>query len=124
MILNRSFYAKISFLKNLWNSQKMRKLVGKNVFKAFQLHRVQFPDNMYFYSTRLKRIPRFSGNRELLANWSDSKSCEMICPTKAITVTLDAFVIDPRGCIACGLCLEVAPEGLLEVVWVPSDLVR
>ena len=114
MILNRRFYAKISLFRNLWNSHRMRKLIGKNVFKAFQLYRVHLPSNIYSYSSRLKRIPQFTGNIELLANWKDAKKCERICPTGAITTTSDSFEIDPNGCIACGLCLDVAPEGILK----------
>jgi Fe-S-cluster-containing hydrogenase component 2 len=115
MILNRRFYAKISLFRTLWNSHRMKKLTGKNVFKAFQIYKIQLPDNVYTYSPRLKRIPRFIGSKELLANWKDAKKCETICPTGAITITSDSFRIDPNGCIACGLCVDVAPEGILEV---------
>jgi NAD-dependent dihydropyrimidine dehydrogenase PreA subunit len=30
-------------------------------------------------------------------------------------VTANAFIIDDRGCIACGLCIELAPPGILEM---------
>ena len=122
MILNRSFYAKISLLKSFWNAHQIKKLVGDKVFRAFKLHKTEWPDKIYFYSPRLKRIPRYTGDHELLSNWKDSKNCETICPTQAIKVTNNSFFIDPRGCIACGLCLEVAPTGILEVSWEPFEL--
>ena len=119
MILNRNFYSKVSFLKGLWNSQQVKKLSGEKVFKAFKLHKTEFPSKLYFYSPRLKRIPKYTGNQELLSNWKEAKLCETMCPTQAIKVTANAFIIDDRGCIACGLCVELAPPGLLEVTEAP-----
>lgn len=124
MILNRSFYVKISYLKSWWNSRQMKKFEGEKVFKAFRLHKTEWPEKIYFYSPRLKRIPRFTGNEALLTNWKDSKLCETLCPTQAIKVTATAFIIDDRGCIACGLCLEMAPPGVLEVSTETSPLRR
>ncbi len=119
MILGRNFYNKISWLRSLWNSRQLRKLQGSKVFRAFKLHRTELPEKIYFYSPRLKRIPRFTGNLELLTKWKDSKMCETLCPTQAITVTANAFTIDDRGCIACGVCVDVAPPGIL---FVPSEI--
>ena len=118
MILNRTLYTKISFMRAFWNFQQVRKIAGDKVFKTFKLHKTSLPDKLYFYSPRLKRVPRFTGNVELLSSWKDSKSCETLCPTQAIKVTAKAFIIDDRGCIACGLCVELAPVGLLEI---PSE---
>lgn len=115
MILNRQFYEKISYIRSFWNSRQMKKLSGDKVFKAFKLHKTEWPNKLYFYSPRLKRVPRFTGNTEALSLWKESKLCEMICPTQAIKVTADAFIIDDRGCIACGLCVELAPAGVLEM---------
>ncbi len=97
----------------------MAKLKNEKLFKAFKLHKTQWPHKIYFYSPRLKRIPRFTGDAEKLSNWKESKSCETICPTGAIKVKASAITIDDRGCIACGLCVEYAPEGILEY---PSEL--
>lgn len=96
----------------------MQKIAGEKVYKSFRLHRTEWPHKLYFYSPRLKRIPRFSGNSELLSSWKDSKSCETLCPTQAIKVIANAISIDDRGCIACGLCVEAAPPGIFEV---PSE---
>lgn len=115
MILNRNFYTKISYIKSFWNLRQVRKLAGEKVFKAFKLHKTEWPNKLYFYSPRLKRIPRFTGNTELLSRWKESKVCETLCPTQAIKVTESAFIIDDRGCIACGLCVELAPPGVLEM---------
>jgi Fe-S-cluster-containing hydrogenase component 2 len=115
MILNRKFYEKKSYFRALWNLRQMKNLTGEKVFKAFKLHKTEWPNKLYFYSPRLKRIPRFTGNLEALSLWKESKMCEMICPTQAIKVTADAFIIDDRGCIACGLCVELAPPGVLEM---------
>lgn len=124
MILNRNFYTKISFIKSWWHLRQSRKLSGDKVFKAFKLHKTEWPHKLYFYSPRLKRIPRFTGNQEILANWKESKLCEKMCPTQAIKVTADAFIIDDRGCIACGLCVELAPPGLLEMTSEPPTMHR
>jgi NAD-dependent dihydropyrimidine dehydrogenase PreA subunit len=115
MILNRSFYDKISRFKAWIYRRQVKKLVGEKRFKDLRLHKTAWPDKLYLYSPRFKKVPRFTGNLQILSSWKDSKSCEMICPTHAIKVTASAVVIDDRGCIACGLCVEVAPKGLLEM---------
>lgn len=115
MILNRNFYSKISFWKAWWYHRQYRKLSGEGVFKAFKLHKTEWPNKLYFYSSRLKHKPLFIGTAEKLSLWKESKMCETLCPTQAITVTAEAIIIDDRGCIGCGLCIEFAPEGLLEM---------
>jgi len=124
MILNRQFYEKISYIRAFWNQRQIKKLSGEKVFKAFKLHKTEWPNKLYFYSPRLKRVPRFTGNVEALSLWKESKLCEMICPTQAIKVTADAFIIDDRGCIACGLCVELAPPGVLEMTSEPPKIHR
>lgn len=113
MILNRSFYNKTSLIKSWWNAYRMRKLAGERVYKIFRLHKTILPEKTYFYSPRLKRKPRFSGDLKLLSSWKDSKLCENMCPTNAIRVTSNDVVIDDQGCITCGLCVEISPYGLL-----------
>lgn len=115
MILNRRFYTKVSYLRAQWNLKQIKKLLGEKTFKAFKLHKTEWPVKLYFYSPRLKRVPQFTGNQELLSLWKDSKLCETLCPTNAIKVTSNDFIINNRGCIACGLCVELAPEGVLEM---------
>ena len=124
MILNRKFYTKVSYLKSYWYLRQLKKIEGEKVFKAFKLHKTEWPDKLYFYSPRLKRIPRFTGNVEALSMWKDAKICETICPTQAIKVTADAFIIDNLGCIACGLCVELAPSGVLEVTSELTEIQR
>ena len=119
MILNRSYYSKISVLKSWWFRRQSEKLKGEKIFKAFKLHKTEWPNKLYFYSPRLKRVPKFVGDKASLSDWKEAKLCETICPTQAIKVTASAIIIDDRGCIACGLCVEFAPEGLLET---PSEL--
>lgn len=120
MILNRKYYLKNSLFERFWAQKRARALIGSKVFKAFKLFQSVIPDKIYFYSPKLKRIPRFTGHIELLSQWKESKSCERICPTLAIQVNANAIIIDDRGCIACGLCVEFAPPGILEM---PTDLV-
>lgn len=115
MILNRNFYTKVSWFRAFWNIRQADKLVGEKVFKMFKLHKTEWPEKIYFYSPRLKRVPKFTGAVELLKQWTEAKKCEELCPTRAITVTQKDFIIDPKGCIACGLCVELAPEGILEM---------
>ena len=124
MILNRRFYTKVSYLRAKWNLRQVKKLTSERAFKAFKLHKTEWPNKLYFYSPRLKRIPRFTGNKELLSQWKESKICETLCPTQAIEVTANAFIIDDRGCIACGLCVELAPPGVLEMSSEPPSLHR
>lgn len=124
MILNRNFYSKISFWKAWWYKRQFRKLSGEGVFKAFKLHNTEWPNKLYFYSPRLKHKPLFIGTPQKLSLWKESKMCETLCPTQAIKVTAEAIIIDDRGCIGCGLCVEFAPEGLLEMPSDPSTLHR
>jgi ferredoxin len=115
MILNRNFYSKISFWKAWWFRRQILKLSGEKLFKVLKLHKTVWPDKLYFYSPRLKRKPLFTGSKETLTQWKDAKLCETICPTQAIEVTAEAIIIDDRGCIGCGLCVEFAPAGFLEM---------
>lgn len=124
MILNRKFYTKVSYFRGLWNLAQVKKLIGDKSFKAFKLHKTEWPNKLYFYSPRLKRIPQFTGDVERLTLWKESKMCETICPTQAIKVTSKDFMIDRRGCIACGLCVELAPPGVLEMIYEPPSLER
>lgn len=115
MILDRKFYNNLPLIRRWWNSRQMKKLRGEKLFRFLDLHRSTSPDKLYFYSPRLKRKPKFTGDVALLRSWQDAKLCEKMCPTQAIQVTENDFVIDERGCITCGLCVELAPEGLLEI---------
>ncbi|HXH30452.1 MAG TPA: hypothetical protein VNJ01_06550 [Bacteriovoracaceae bacterium] len=121
MILSKNLYGKSSVIRSWWNRRQLRKLLGEKVFKAFKLHKTEWPNKIYFYSPRLKRVPKFIGNKDQLSNWKEAKMCETICPTQAIKVSASAFMIDGRGCIACGLCVEMAPPGLLEMSYIGLD---
>lgn len=124
MILNRNFYSKITGWKASWYRRQLLKLSGEGLFKSFKLHKTEWPNSLYFYSPRLRGKPLFIGNSEKLSLWKESKICETLCPTQAIEVTADAIIIDGRGCIGCGLCVEFAPEGLLEMSSDASTLHR
>lgn len=115
MILHPKYFESVSFFKSIWIKRQMKKLGGDKLFKAFQLHQTKFPDQMYFYSPRTKSVPRFIGNEGLLSRWQSAKTCETICPTNAIELTKSAIVIDDKKCILCGLCVEIAPPGMLEM---------
>jgi MinD superfamily P-loop ATPase len=121
MILNKKFYGKVSLTKKWWIKKQLARYSGERLFKVFKLHKVEWPGKPYFYSPRLKSIPRFIGTKKELSNWKDAYLCETICPTKAIKVTEDSFIIDERGCISCQLCVEFAPEGLFELSVLPGN---
>ncbi len=121
MILSKNLYRQVGSLRHWWNRRQLKKLTGERVFKAFKLHKTEWPNKLYFYSPRLKRVPKFVGTKDQLSNWKESKLCETICPTQAIKVTASAFTIDGRGCITCGLCVELAPPGLLEMTYIGLD---
>lgn len=124
MILDRKYYNDLPFYRRWWISYKLRKLQGEKLYRLLELHQSSLPDKPYFYSPRLKRKPRFTGDIELLARWQDAKLCERMCPTQAIQVTETDFVIDERGCIACGLCVDLAPPGIIEVTHEAEGLRR
>lgn len=102
-------------MKAWWFKRQLRRLQDERVFKTFKLLKVEWPNKLYDYSPRLKKVPVFSGDKEKLSYWPEAKTLEVVCPTDAIRVTDKEIQIDPKGCIACGLCLEFAPEGLLEI---------
>ncbi len=114
MILKRQYFAKIPLMKKWWTAYSLRKIAGEKLFKNFFLHKTEWPDRLYFYSPRLRRIPQFTGNTGLLSAWKNAKLCETLCPTNAIEVKPQTIIIDNRGCISCGLCVELSPPGLLE----------
>lgn len=115
MILSRIFFSKVSIWQAFWFRRQIRQISGEKLFKAFKLHKTEWPDKLYFYSPRLKRKPIFTGDKEKLSQWKEAKMCETICPTEAIKVKADTILIDDRGCIGCGLCVEFAPDGVLEM---------
>jgi len=126
MILNRNFYNQIFFLKAAFYRKKAKALIrdsleSRKLFKLFRLTSTEWPNKIYDYSPRLKRVPVFIADKKTLNSWPERKSLEDVCPTGAITVTHDAIIIEPRGCIVCSLCIEAAPEGLLEV---PTELTK
>lgn len=113
MILNKKFYNEPSILQRFILTRKMRSFLRKEHFlQALALSKVSLPQ-YFFYSPRIKTVPHFSGNLQLLSNWQDLPKLPEVCPTKAIRVTQKTIEIDQRKCIACGLCVEVSPEGLL-----------
>jgi NAD-dependent dihydropyrimidine dehydrogenase PreA subunit len=114
MILNRTYYSKISLFKAWWFRRQVAKFTGERVYKTFKLFKSDWPNKLYFYSPRLKGKPRFIGTPEELTKWQERHLCETICPTNAIKLTAKSIEIDERGCISCGLCIEVSPPGLLE----------
>lgn len=115
MILNRSFYNKVSYFRAQWNFHQIRNISGEKIFKALGLFKTEWPSKIYFYSPRLKRKPHFTGDIKALKEWKSARVCEAVCPTQAIKVTETDFIIDQKGCIACGLCVELAPKGVLEL---------
>lgn len=114
MILSKTYYEKISAAKSLWIKKQMKRFSSENIYKTLSLQKTEWPDKFYYYSPRLKSKPRFTGDVAKLSQWNEAKECEMICPTLAITVTKNEILIDEKGCITCGLCLEFAPPGILE----------
>lgn len=113
MILSKKFYKSRDILHRFIFSQKMKKLLRNGgFFKALSLEQVKLPQ-FFFYSPRLKTVPRFSGNLQLLSNWPELDRLSSVCPTNAIQVSPKSIEIDDAKCIACGLCVEFSPEGLL-----------
>ena len=43
-------------------------------------------------------------------------SCEAVCPEHAISVKDGVASVDPRRCVACGLCVKTCPRGLIELI--------
>ncbi len=42
-------------------------------------------------------------------------SCTKICPADAIHVINGVAVVNPKKCVACGLCVKACPRGLIEL---------
>lgn len=113
MILSKNFYKTSNALRTFLLSRRMRSFFRNDkVFSTLSLVEVKLPQ-FFFYSTRLKTVPRFSGNLQLLSNWKELESLPVVCPTNAIKVSQKSIEIDSERCIACGLCVESSPEGLL-----------
>jgi ferredoxin len=124
MILDRRFYQKASRMSFLWWKWKIFKISGRKIYKSFQLVRLDEKNKLYFYSPRLRKIPRYIGTKDLLSAWSHSKDLENECPTKAIKVLTDKVEINLFGCISCGQCVDFAPPGILENIYESDTDVR
>lgn len=110
MILNRKYYNKVSVLKSWWSQRQVKALKTEKLFKFFNLHKTEWPDKIYFYSPRLKKVPEYIGSKDDLRSYEIPEVIEAVCPTNAIKVKKDKITIDEKGCIACGLCVEKYPE--------------
>lgn len=113
MILNKNFYKTPGLFERLMVSKKMKRFLKRDsFFSSLSLAQVRLPQ-FFFYSARLKTVPRFSGNLQLLSTWGELERLPGICPTNAISVSPKNIEIDEKRCIACGLCVEFSPDGLL-----------
>ena len=43
-------------------------------------------------------------------------SCVRVCPENAIRIVDGVAVVNPRKCVACGLCAKACPKGLIELI--------
>ncbi len=113
MILSKKSYKSPNILERVLLFRKMRNLLrNENFFTSLALAKVKLPQ-YFFYSPRLKTVPRFSGNLQLLSNWKELNELPGVCPTNAIRISAKSIEIEKNKCIACGLCVEFSPEGLL-----------
>lgn len=110
MILNRQYYNKISVLKSWWFQRQIKTLQTEKLFKVFNLHKTEWPNKIYFYSPRLKKVPEYIGNKDNLKAFENLEVVEAVCPTSAIKAKKDKLIVDEKGCIACGLCVETYPD--------------
>lgn len=113
MILSTRFFKTPGLLQRILATRRVKALAKENALQSvITLARVRLPQ-YFFYSPRLRTVPRFSGNLQLLSTYADLPKLPSVCPTNAIRVSAKEISIREEKCIACGLCLEVTPEGLL-----------
>lgn len=108
MILSKELYIRASFFKRLWLKKQLSGLAKSSRIFAPGAWRSYQP------SFRSRSIPRFIGSKSDLAQFSNAKDLETICPTGAITVTLKDIRINEKNCIGCQECVKASPEGFFE----------
>ena len=118
MILNRVYYNKISFFKKWWIKKRLGKISQEKLYTTFRLIKTNWPNDSYIYSSRVQRVPKFSGKSEFLSHWYSSnleqaQKLECLCPTEAVKISSSHLEIDSTKCLACGLCFEFLPQELL-----------
>lgn len=105
MILSKELYIRSSFLKRIWIKRQIKKLSRHD--------KIMSPGSWKNYrSLRGHKVPVFSGSKKDLAEFSDAKKLEEICPTNAIKVTTSEIVISEKNCIGCQECVKASPIGI------------
>lgn len=107
MILGREFYLRASFFQRFWLKRQVSKL------------RVQAPffhsGVQHFEGQTSSIVPEFIATPKELAQFTEAKKLEVICPTNAIKVTAQRIEISKKNCIGCMECVKASPENFFRL---------
>jgi len=92
--------------KNLINHIISLLTVGKHIFKK--------PVTLEYPEKKRNVGDNFRG-KPVIENCIGCTTCLQVCPTGAIAITEDNFVIDLKKCIFCGNCSYYCPKGAIKM---------
>lgn len=106
MILNRESYLRASFFRRYWLRRQAAKLRLQSPF---------YQAGMFQLSGKTTLVPEFTASAKDLAEFADAKKLEKICPTSALTVTIQKIEIKEKNCIGCMECVKASPENFFRI---------
>lgn len=106
MILGRESYLRASFFRRYWLRRQAFKLRIQSPF--YQAGSFQMSGSSVL-------VPEFTATAKDLAQFTDAKKLEKICPTSALTVTAQKIEIKEKNCIGCMECVKASPENFFRV---------
>lgn len=106
MILGRESYLRVSFIRRYWLRRQVAKLRIQSPF---------FTSGPFQSTGKSLLIPEFIGSSKDLAEFSNAKRLEKICPTSALTVTSQKIEIKEKNCIGCMECVKMSPESFFKI---------
>lgn len=106
MILGRESYLRASLFSRYWLRRQAAKLRLQSPFYQAGLFQLNSKTNL---------VPEFTASVKELAEFTDAKKLEKICPTSALTVTNQKIEIKEKNCIGCMECVKASPENFFRI---------
>ena len=70
----------------------------------------RYPDAPPLLQPATRQLPRLDATA-----CTRDATCVTVCPTGAITLAADAWVVDAGRCIFCGVCARACPESAISM---------
>lgn len=85
----------------------------KGMFTVFK-HLFKKPVTLEYPEKKIVPPENFRG-KPVVENCVGCSTCMRVCPSGAIQITKDEFIIDLKKCIFCGNCSYYCPKGAIKM---------